>query len=100
MDSEDAAPVEQDTPPPEPAAPTGTTRPRQRSSIPQFLFFTFLLFMLTSHSGDEFLARHQYQDVKRSLGEQLGNYTAWLNGTETNFTMVSKCAHVRAASSF
>jgi hypothetical protein len=38
------------------------TRPqRQRSTIPSFIFIAFMLFMLTSHNGDEFLARHQYQ---------------------------------------
>ncbi|KZP30544.1 hypothetical protein FIBSPDRAFT_777298 [Athelia psychrophila] len=62
--------------------------PRPRSSIPSFLFITFLLFMLTNHSGDEFLARNQYQNALHSLQWQLGNYTAWMNGTETNFTLL------------
>ena len=61
---------------------------QQRSSIPSFLFISFMLFMLTSHNGDEFLARHQYQDSLESLKYQLSNYTAWMNGTESNFTMV------------
>ncbi|KAF9461528.1 hypothetical protein BDZ94DRAFT_1196082 [Collybia nuda] len=60
---------------------------RQRSSIPSFLFISLMLFMLTSHNGDEFLARHQYQDALRSLSYQLSNYTAWMNGTSTNFTI-------------
>jgi transmembrane E3 ubiquitin-protein ligase len=69
----------------------GNTRPqRQRSSIPSFLFISFLLFMLTNHNGDEFLARHKYQDALQSLNHQLSNYTAWLNGTTSNFTLVSK----------
>lgn len=49
-----------------------------------------MLFMLTSHNGDEFLARHQYQDALQSLSYQLSNYTAWLNGTSSNFTLVSR----------
>jgi hypothetical protein len=61
---------------------------RQRSSIPSFLFISLMLFMLTSHNGDEFLARHQYQDALRSLTYQLSNYTAWMNGTSTNFSVV------------
>ena len=47
-----------------------------------------MLFLLTSHNGDEFLARHQYQNALQSLTYQLSNFTAWMNGTETNFTVV------------
>ena len=68
-------------------------RPRQRSSIPSFLFISLMLFLLTSHNGDEFLARHQYQDALRSLEYQLSNYTAWMNGTSSNFTVVSSSFH-------
>ena len=53
------------------------------------MLILFILFLQTSHNGDEFLARHQYQDALQSLSLQLGNYTAWLNGTASNFTMVS-----------
>ncbi|KAF9531755.1 hypothetical protein CPB83DRAFT_84315 [Crepidotus variabilis] len=60
---------------------------RFRSNVPSFLFISFILFMLTSHNGDEFLARHQYQDALQSLTYQLSNYTSWLNGTAANFTM-------------
>ncbi|KAF7969695.1 hypothetical protein HWV62_26216 [Athelia sp. TMB] len=44
--------------------------------------------MLTNHSGDEFLARNQYQNALQSLQWQIGNYTAWMNGTESNFTLL------------
>ncbi|KAG2011698.1 hypothetical protein CC2G_011786 [Coprinopsis cinerea AmutBmut pab1-1] len=60
---------------------------RPRSNVPSFLFLSFLLFMLTSHNGDEFLARHQHQDALKALTWQLSNYTAWMNGTESNFTI-------------
>jgi hypothetical protein len=63
--------------------------PRQRASVPSFLLISFILFMLTSHNGDEFLARHQHQDALEGLTWQLGNYTAWRNGTGSNFTLVS-----------
>ena len=70
---------------------TGARQPtRPRSSISSFLFVSFLLFMLTSHNGDEYLARHQYQDALTSLTYQLSNYTAWMNGTSTNFSVVSR----------
>jgi len=59
-----------------------------RSSLPTFLFISFMLFMLTSHNGDEFLARHRYQDALQALTYQLSNYTAWMNHTESNFTLV------------
>ena len=62
---------------------------RPRSSVPSFLFISFMLFMLTSHNGDEFLARHQYQDAVLSLTYQLSNYTSWLNGNVSNFSVVS-----------
>ncbi|KAH6915843.1 hypothetical protein BKA70DRAFT_1139716 [Coprinopsis sp. MPI-PUGE-AT-0042] len=68
------------------AGPTQNVVP-QRSSIPSFLFLSLLLFMLTSHNGDEFLARHQHQDALKALTWQLSNYTAWMNGTESNFTV-------------
>ena len=70
------------------AARTPTQPQRPRSSIPSFLFITFLLFMLTSHSGDEFLARNQYQNALQSLNYQLGNFTAWINGTASEFVLV------------
>lgn len=63
--------------------------PRQRGSIPSFIFMSFLLFMLTNHNSENFLARTQYQDALESLAWQMGNYSAWLNDTQTNFTMVS-----------
>lgn len=61
---------------------------QQRSSIPSFLFISFMLFMLTNHNGDEFLARHQYQDALQLIEYQLSNYTAWMNGTASNFSLV------------
>ena len=67
---------------------------RPRSSVPSFLFISFMLFMLTSHNGDEFLARHQYQDAVLSLTYQLSNYTSWLNGNASNFSVVSVTTYV------
>jgi transmembrane E3 ubiquitin-protein ligase len=76
----------------EPAAPPqAAAEPdvrRQRGSIPSFLFITFLLFMLTHHSSDEFVARNQYQAALDNLTYQTSNFTAWLNGTDSNFTLV------------
>jgi len=69
------------------------TQQQHRSSIPSFLFIIFLLFMLTNHSGDEFLARNHYQETLQSLTYQLSNFTAWVNGSESNFIMV--CTSLR-----
>ncbi|KAK6992210.1 RING-type domain-containing protein [Favolaschia claudopus] len=68
---------------------------RVRNPIPQFLFISFMLFLLTNHNGDEFLARHQYRDALRTLEYQLSNYTAWMKGSnETNFTVPERDATV------
>lgn len=44
--------------------------------------------MLTNHSSDEYLARSQYQDALQVLNDQLSNFTAWMNGESSNFTLV------------
>ncbi|KAI0272701.1 hypothetical protein BC834DRAFT_359950 [Gloeopeniophorella convolvens] len=64
------------------------TRP-QRGPIPPFLFLSLIIFMLTNNNyGDDVAVRNQYKDSLSSTEWQLGNYSAWLNGTEaTNFTM-------------
>jgi hypothetical protein len=71
---------------------------RQRGSLPSFLFITFLFFMLTNRNEDDLFVRAQYEDIVRALGYQLSNYSAWLNGTATNFTLVRGsnlfCAYV------
>lgn len=61
---------------------------RQRGSLPSFLFITFLFFMLTNRNEEDVVVRAQYEDTIRALGYQLSNYSAWLNGTATNFTLV------------
>ena len=71
---------------------------RQRGSLPSFLFITFLYFMLTNRNGED-SARSQYEDAIRALGYQLSNYSAWLNGTATNFTLVRDSQFSRASTS-
>ncbi|KAF7308805.1 RING-type domain-containing protein [Mycena kentingensis (nom. inval.)] len=76
--------------PPQPPHGDSDDEPGERTSrripVPHFLFLSFLLYTLT-HNGDEFIARARYQDALHHLSSQLGNYSAWLNGTESNFTM-------------
>ncbi|KAJ7581470.1 hypothetical protein C8J56DRAFT_960123 [Mycena floridula] len=55
--------------------------------IPSFLFIMLMLYMLTTHDGGEFIAKHKYQHGLLSLTSQLSNFTAWMNGTESNFTL-------------
>ncbi|RDX47178.1 hypothetical protein OH76DRAFT_1558028 [Lentinus brumalis] len=59
-----------------------------RSSVPSLLFISLALFMLMNGHGDEFATtREMYVNGLQSLNHQLGNFSAWLNGTETNFTL-------------
>ena len=71
---------------------------RQRSTLPTFLFLSFTLFMLTNNQNEELAARNQYMDALGVLNNQLSNFTAWMNGTESNYTLVSglvPCVDVR-----
>uniref|UniRef100_A0A0W0EYZ4 RING-type E3 ubiquitin transferase n=1 Tax=Moniliophthora roreri TaxID=221103 RepID=A0A0W0EYZ4_MONRR len=60
---------------------------QRRSSIPSLLIALVMLFLLTSHNSEEFLARHQYQEALHRLMDQYSNYTAWMNGTSSNFSL-------------
>ncbi|KAF9644702.1 hypothetical protein BDM02DRAFT_3190363 [Thelephora ganbajun] len=69
------------------AATTDELQRRQRGSLPSFLFVSFLLFMFTNRNEEDVVVRTQYEDAIHALGYQLSNYSAWLNGTTTNFTL-------------
>ncbi|KZT21185.1 hypothetical protein NEOLEDRAFT_1074064 [Neolentinus lepideus HHB14362 ss-1] len=69
------------------AAPNPADPQRPRGSISSFIFISFILFLLTNHNGAELVAQNQYREMLRSYNWQLGNYSAWLNGTESNFTL-------------
>jgi len=62
----------------------------QRGSITSFLILTLFIFLMTNNGGsDDLVVRNQYKDALSSLEWQLGNYSAWLNGSDTaDFTMV------------
>jgi hypothetical protein len=68
-------------------------RQRQRQSATSLIFMTFVLFMLTNRNTEEALARNVYLETLDSMHRQLSNYSAWLNGTETNFTLVRCYVH-------
>src|ERR1700731_1979850 len=70
------------------AGAPGLPSNNERNTLTYFLFISLILFMLTTRSGDDFVMRHKYQDALTSTTHQLSNYTAWLNGTDSNFTMV------------
>ena len=64
---------------------------RPRSVLPSLLFISFVLFMVTNNQSEEVLARNRYLDVLQGLREQIGNYSAWLNGTAPDsFVLVSR----------
>jgi transmembrane E3 ubiquitin-protein ligase len=64
-------------------------RPR-RSSVTSLLILSLFVFMMTNNgSNDDLAVRNQYKDSLASLEWQFGNYSAWLNGSDTtNFVMV------------
>ncbi|KAI6151181.1 hypothetical protein BKA82DRAFT_4124844 [Pisolithus tinctorius] len=68
---------------------------QQRSSIPSFVLIIFMLFLLTNHSGDKFLARSHHYDALHSLTYQLSNFTSWMNGSDTNFSMPDRNPSLR-----
>ncbi|KAJ3861807.1 hypothetical protein EV359DRAFT_46419 [Lentinula novae-zelandiae] len=61
--------------------------PQQRGPLPSILFVMLMLLLFTSHNGEEFLARHQYQEALRKLTYQKSNFTAWMNGDTANFSL-------------
>ncbi|KAI0248996.1 hypothetical protein BJV78DRAFT_1276346 [Lactifluus subvellereus] len=70
-----------------------TTDPRpQRGSITSLLILSLVFFMMSNHGGsDDLTARDQYKNTLSSLEWQLGNYSAWLNRSDTtNFTMPAR----------
>jgi len=75
----------------EAGSPAATDRP-QRGSVTSLLILSLFIFLMTNNGGnDDPTVRNQYKDNLSSLEWQLGNYSAWLNGSDTaNFTMVRK----------
>jgi transmembrane E3 ubiquitin-protein ligase len=68
----------QETPPPPP-------RP---SSVPSFLFISFVLWMIMNNQGDEVPTKTSWQDTLAAVHANIQSYSAWLNGTASNFSMV------------
>ncbi|CUA71903.1 DSC E3 ubiquitin ligase complex subunit 1 [Rhizoctonia solani] len=67
------------------AATTTSLNPNQaRSSLTSLLLISIVLFLL---SGDDPAVQVQQEDALRTLEYQQSNYTAWLNGTASNFTL-------------
>lgn len=82
---------DEDTPTPASTPTPGLPPQRPRGSVSSFLFFSFVLFMMTNNSTEDLSTRNQYIDALQSFEWQMGNYTAWVNGTDPdtlNFTMV------------
>ncbi len=75
----------------EAGSPAATDRP-QRGSVTSLLILSLFIFLMTNNGGnDDPTVRNQYKDNLSSLEWQFGNYSAWLNGSDTsNFTMVRK----------
>ncbi|KAH9990160.1 hypothetical protein BJV77DRAFT_1013954 [Russula vinacea] len=71
--------------------PATTDRP-QRGSVTSLLILSLFIFLMTNNGGnDDPTVRNHYKDNLSSLEWQLGNYSAWLNGSDTtNFTMPTR----------
>ncbi|KAI0925008.1 hypothetical protein AcW1_006950 [Taiwanofungus camphoratus] len=71
---------------------TSTNLPsrQHRSSVPSFLFISLILFMLTNNRGDELDTRNHFLEALDALTSQVSNYSAWLNGTTSNYSLPSK----------
>ena len=79
------------------AGGTDPNDPRpKRGSVTSLLILSLFVFMMTNNGGNDDLAvRNQYKDTLSSLEWQFGNYSAWLNGSDTtNFVMVRSCYFV------
>lgn len=69
------------------AATADEPQGRWRGLFPTLLFIASLLFMLTDRNEDV-AVRTQHEEAVLALGYQLSNYSAWINGSATNFTLV------------
>ncbi|KAI0683663.1 hypothetical protein BC835DRAFT_1295386 [Cytidiella melzeri] len=73
--------IEQGTPP-------EVASPRQRpSALPSFLFISFVLWMIMNNQSEDSSARATWQDTLDTVHRNIQNYSAWLNGTASNFSM-------------
>lgn len=45
--------------------------------------------MLNNHDDGDAVNRFQYKDAIQALDYQMSNYSAWLNGSASNFSLVS-----------
>jgi hypothetical protein len=74
-------------------------RPK-RGSVTSLLILSLFVFMMTNNgASDDLAVRNQYKDTLSSLEWQFGNYSAWLNGTDTtNFVLV--CFHITFGPNF
>lgn len=85
------------------AGGTDTNDPRpKRGSVTSLLILSLFVFMMTNNGANDDLAvRNQYKDALSSLEWQSGNYSAWLNGSDTtNFVLVRSLSLLSLASLF
>ncbi|KZT68761.1 hypothetical protein DAEQUDRAFT_765968 [Daedalea quercina L-15889] len=68
-------------------SPTPSAPRSGRSSVPTFLFISFVLFMLTNNRGEEIDARYRYMKALDLLNGQVADFSAWLHGSPSNFSL-------------
>ncbi|KAF8340498.1 uncharacterized protein EI90DRAFT_3035785 [Cantharellus anzutake] len=58
----------------------------QRNSFTYILLITWIVFM-TSGFGEDVTTRRDLEDILDRMEDRISNYSAWLNGTSSNFTL-------------
>lgn len=71
--------------------PDGLPPQRQPSTVPSFLFISFVLWMIMHNQADDLTIKNHWMDALSAMHRNIENYSAWLNGTASNFTLVSIC---------
>ncbi|KAI0083737.1 hypothetical protein BDY19DRAFT_975766 [Irpex rosettiformis] len=71
----------------EQGTPQEAPLPQRPSSVPSFLFISFVLWMIMNNQADDLAARATWQDNLSAIHDNIQNYSAWLNGSVSNFSM-------------
>ncbi|KAI0343001.1 hypothetical protein BDW22DRAFT_1356560 [Trametopsis cervina] len=60
---------------------------RQPSSIPSFLFISFVIWIIMNNTSEEVAGKNKWLDTLSTIHANIHSYSAWLNGTTSNFSL-------------